>query len=98
MKRLNVPGEICLLGGTAMVLAFQAHGRPLRCRRDLCAYVTIRNAVRLVAAELSLPEDWLNDAAKGLASEKKTFERLTGFAFENLRAWQSGNWLAASVV
>jgi hypothetical protein len=60
----NVTGEICLLGGTAMVLAF--HARPST--KDVDAIFHPPQIMREVADELSLPVDWLNDGAKGFVS------------------------------
>lgn len=68
LKERGVQGEICLLGGTAMVLAY--HARPST--KDVDAIfrpsAVIRELARVVEAELGLPESWLNDGAKGFAS------------------------------
>ena len=70
LRDRNVDGEICLLGGTVMVLAFQA--RPST--RDVHAIfqpaAIVRELSRHVAAELDLPADWLNDGAKGFVSAR----------------------------
>jgi hypothetical protein len=58
------PRELLLVGGAAMVLV---HGRQ-RSTRDVDVVVTdseLRSAAQRVSAKLLLPEDWLNDGAKG---------------------------------
>lgn len=70
LRERGVQGELCLLGGTAMVLAFRARVAT----RDVDAIfepaAVVRDLARRVAAELDLPEDWLNDGAKGFVSER----------------------------
>jgi hypothetical protein len=60
--------EIVLAGGAALVLMYNA--RESTRDVDFCALGTagsaaLRDAARRVAASLELPEDWLNDGAKG---------------------------------
>lgn len=68
LRDQQTDGEICLLGGTVMVLAFRA--RPAT--RDVDAIFepaeTIRKAAAVVQAEQGLPDGWLNDGAKGFVS------------------------------
>jgi Nucleotidyltransferase of unknown function (DUF6036) len=59
--------EIAVMGGAAVVVLYEARAST----RDVDIAVlsgdsvTIRDAARRVAAEQELPDDWLNDAAKG---------------------------------
>ena len=59
--------EIVIAGGAALVLLFNAR----QTTKDVDAYILrpeashVRDAVRQVAHELELPDDWLNDGAKG---------------------------------
>jgi hypothetical protein len=59
--------EMLVAGGAALVLLFHARDTT----KDVDAYFltpnasAVRRAASRVAAELALPEDWLNDGAKG---------------------------------
>lgn len=62
LGKQGVTGEVCLFGGTVMVLAFTAR----LTTKDVDALFqpaqTIREIARRIAAEQHLPADWLNDA------------------------------------
>ena len=66
----SVVGELCLFGGTVMVLAFTAR----LTTKDVDALFqpaqTIRELARRIAEEQNLPADWLNDGAKGFLSAR----------------------------
>ena len=66
----GVTGELCLFGGTVMVLAFSAR----LATKDVDALFkpakTIRDLAGHIAAELHLPNDWLNDGVKGFLSPR----------------------------
>jgi hypothetical protein len=66
----GVVGEVCLLGGTVMVLAYTA--RPTT--KDVDALFLpaqpIRQIAHRIAVEQNLPENWLNDGAKGFLSAR----------------------------
>jgi hypothetical protein len=67
LERRSHHAQIIVVGGAALVLLFQAR----ETTKDVDAYfirpdaTEIRNAVEAVANSLELPNDWLNDAAKG---------------------------------
>jgi len=65
LTREGVHGQIFIVGGAAMALAYSTR----RVTRDIDAVfepkASIYRAAAKVAEELGLPEDWLNDAAKG---------------------------------
>jgi hypothetical protein len=68
-------GEIYLVGGAVMCLAFDA--RPAT--RDVDAFfrptAVIRRAAARVAARMGVPETWLNDAVKAFLSPHGEFDR-----------------------
>jgi hypothetical protein len=70
LGKQNVTGEICLFGGTVMVLAFTAR----LTTKDVDALFqptqAIRELARRIADEQHLPTDWLNDGVKGFVSAR----------------------------
>jgi hypothetical protein len=72
LRKYGVTGEICIVGGAAMILAFGNR----ESTRDIDALVmapaSVRTAVRQVAEAAGFPQDWLNDRVKGFASGQPT--------------------------
>lgn len=95
-ERLMSSFDVVLLGGAAMILHFGAR----RATRDIDVVVLrgdsaeLRNAVKSVARECNLPEDWLSDAAKGFADilPPDFYHRLTPleYQFQRLRLYALG--------
>lgn len=85
LARRGIIGEVNIVGGTAMVLAFSAR----LSTKDVDAIFEpaseVRAAATQIAAELNLDEDWLNDAAKGFLSPNGTFQSVDGLDLPNLR-------------
>jgi len=70
LRERGVQGEVCLLGGTVMVLAFRARASTKDVDAIFQPAALVRELARAVAAELSLPSDWLNDGAKAFISAR----------------------------
>ncbi|MGI8821262.1 MAG: DUF6036 family nucleotidyltransferase [Chthoniobacterales bacterium] len=85
LGRRHTNGEICLLGGTAMVLAF----RTRQTTKDVDAIfepaTVIRDSAAIVAEIMALPKDWLNDAAKAFLSERHQVQLYDLPQFDHLR-------------
>ena len=70
LGKQGVTGEVCLFGGTVMVLAFVAR----QSTKDVDAIFqpaqTIRDLAGRIATDQGLPVDWLNDGVKGFISAR----------------------------
>ena len=85
LKEAGAVGEMCLLGGTVMVVVYKA--RPST--KDVDAIfeptLVIRELARRVQEEMELPENWINDAAKGFISARHEIATGDLPQFESLR-------------
>ena len=85
LGRRGVLGELNLIGGTAMVLAFNARSSTKDVDAIFEPTSDIRIAAAIVAERLGLSEDWLNDAAKGFLSPLGDFTSLASLDLPHLR-------------
>ncbi len=83
LQRMQVVGELYLVGGAVMCLVFEA--RPST--RDLDAFFRptsqIRTAAANVALQMGIEESWLNDSVKGFLSDTGEFNSY--LELQNLR-------------
>ena len=96
LAEMNVIGELCLFGGTAMVLVFNAR----LSTRDVDAIfkpaTLIRELAAKVAEERGLSKDWLNDGVKGFQSESAEVTQEFVPQFSHLRVYRpSAKYLLA---
>jgi hypothetical protein len=85
LARNGVLGEINLVGGTAMVLAFNARSATKDVDAVFEPSAAVRSAAAVVARDLELPSDWLNDSVKGFLSPVGDFSPLPSLDLPNLR-------------
>jgi len=85
LREQGVMGEICIFGGAAMVLAFDAR----ESTRDVDAVFVPKDKVldcaRQVSKEFDIDEDWMNNGVKGFISDKAEVTHEGMPVFENLR-------------
>jgi hypothetical protein len=70
LGKRNVKGELCLFGGSVMVLAFSARVSTKDVDAIFQPAREIREAASSVGAQSGFAANWLNDAAKGFVSAR----------------------------
>lgn len=85
LGRLGVQGEVGLCGGAVMCLVFQARESTKDVDGIFAPTKEIRLAAKRVAKKNNLPEDWLNDAAKGFFLQDPP--KQTVMELSHLRVW-----------
>ena len=85
LGRCGVLGEISVVEGTAMVLAFNARSATKDVDAIFEPSSEVRKAASVVAEHLGLPVVWLNDAAKGFLSSAGEFAPIDTLDLPNLR-------------
>ena len=85
LGKRGVLGELNVVGGTAMVLAFNARDSTKDVDAIFEPSAEIRSAAAVVAESLALPPDWLNDAAKGFLSASGEFTPVATMDLPHLR-------------
>jgi hypothetical protein len=85
LGKKGVRGEICLFGGTAMILAFQAR----QSTRDIDAVFAptsvIRDLVAEIGREQGYADGWFNDGVKGFLSSQHDVTAANLPQFEHLQ-------------
>lgn len=85
LGKRGVLGELNIVGGTAMILAFNARNSTKDVDAIFEPAAEVRKAAAVVAANLALPAEWLNDAAKGFLSPSGDFTPIETLDLPNLR-------------
>jgi hypothetical protein len=85
LARRGASGEICIFGGTVMVLAFAARLSTKDVDAIFQPAEIIREAAREVGEAHGFPPNWLNDAAKGFISARHETIQGSLPQFSNLR-------------
>jgi hypothetical protein len=70
LGKQGITGEICLFGGTVMVLAFTARLSTKDVDALFRPSTLIRDLAKGIGEEQNLPQDWLNDGVKGFVSAR----------------------------
>ena len=85
LRVMGVRGEIGICGGAVMCLVFNARESTKDVDAIFLPTREIRDASKAVADRLGMPEDWLNDAAKGFFLSHPPMRDVVELS--NLRVW-----------
>jgi hypothetical protein len=85
LRDQNIVGELCLFGGTVMVLAYRARLSTKDVDAVFQPSTAIRASAATIAKEQELPQHWLNDGVKGFVSARHNLTTGDLPQFSNLR-------------
>lgn len=85
LRKAGITGEICLFGGTVMVLAFASRVSTKDVDALFKPAQIIRELSTAVATDHKLPESWINDGVKGFVSARHETTEGNLPQFPNLR-------------
>jgi hypothetical protein len=85
LQEMGVMGEICIFGGAAMVLAFDARESTRDVDGIFVPKTKVIESARQVAEEFDFDPNWLNDGVKGFVSNDSEYTADGMPVFGNLR-------------
>lgn len=85
LREKGIIGEVCIFGGAAMVLAFDARESTRDVDAIFVPKVHVLSCAAIVGEEFDLRFDWLNDGVKGFISDRAEVTSDGMPKFENLR-------------
>ena len=86
LSRQGICGEVGVVGGAAMVLAFNARNATKDVDAIFEPSSKIRKVIKAIADDLGLPDDWMNDAVKAFLPGEPRKKREI-FKRDHLRVW-----------
>ena len=85
LKAKGEVGELCIVGGAVMCLVFKARVSTNDIDGIFSPTSEIREAIKEIAKENQLPENWLNDGVKGFIQGDPPREIIRDYS--NLKVW-----------
>ena len=80
LKKKQIKGEICIVGGAAMCLALNARESTKDIDAVFAPKMIIYKAAKKIAERYGLSEKWLNNGVKGFITSDMKFEELLSFS------------------
>ena len=80
LKKEQVKGEICIVGGAAMCLTLNARESTKDIDAVFAPKMIIYKAAKKIAERYGLSEKWLNNGVKGFITSDMKFEELLSFS------------------
>lgn len=84
LEKSSVKGEICIVGGAAMCLAFNAREATKDIDAVFAPKMIIYDAAKRIAKKHGLSENWINNGVKGFLTPGIKFEALISFSHLNV--------------
>lgn len=85
LRKKEAIGELYMVGGAVMCLVFNARESTKDIDAIFAPKDIINECASIVASDYNLSNDWLNDAVKGFASDKGSFDSYVEYS--NLRVF-----------
>ena len=80
LKKNDISGEICIVGGAVMCLCFNSRSSTVDIDAVFEPKMVIYKCVEIIAQQYNLPKNWLNDGVKEFLTTEKDFRSFIEFS------------------